>query len=220
MVAVAGGEGESRRQQRRAHHQNVSRTQLLDAAEQLFGQRGYYETTLKEVAELAEFSVGSVYSFFEDKEDLYLHVFLRRGEEFLPAMREAAGGDGSALDQLHRLVDFEVGYFRAHPHFGRLYLRSTRTGMTQSNESPVDDTLGANVESAMAIQTAVFARGQAEGVFRRGDPAVLARLFSGLVAAYQSIDPAVVDADRGAGERLGLADLHEIIDGAFRRVLP
>ena len=47
-----------RREQRRRRHQLLSREQLLDAAEEIFGRKGYHDTTLKEVAELAEFSVG------------------------------------------------------------------------------------------------------------------------------------------------------------------
>ena len=69
----------SRRQQRRQQHHELSRSQLLDAAEEVFGRRGFHGTTLKEIAELAEFSVGSVYSFFGSKEDLFQQIFLRRG---------------------------------------------------------------------------------------------------------------------------------------------
>jgi AcrR family transcriptional regulator len=47
-----------RREQRRQRHQLLSREQLLDAAEEVFGRKGYHATTLKEVAELAELSVG------------------------------------------------------------------------------------------------------------------------------------------------------------------
>jgi AcrR family transcriptional regulator len=54
-----------RREARRLAQQSVGRAQLLDAAEFVFGRKGFHETTLKEVADLAEFSVGSVYSFFE-----------------------------------------------------------------------------------------------------------------------------------------------------------
>ncbi|MEY2448468.1 MAG: hypothetical protein QOH79_1944, partial [Acidimicrobiaceae bacterium] len=57
----------SLREERRLRQQEVGRTQLLDAAEEVFGQKGFHDATLKEVAELAEFSVGSVYSFFENK---------------------------------------------------------------------------------------------------------------------------------------------------------
>ncbi len=204
----------SRREQRRQLHQDLSRTQLLDAAEEVFGAKGFHDTTLKEIAELAEFSVGSVYSFFENKDDLFLHVFLRRGEEFLPGMEAAATGGDDAVAQLHALVDFEVGFFRQHPHFGRLYLRTSSTslpggGLEQSEE------LATNFDRAMGVQADIFRRGQARGTLRVGDPQVLGRLFTGLVAAYQATDPAVVADPPLTDERLPLADLHDIVDRAF-----
>ena len=73
-----------RREQRRRRHQLLSREQLLDAAEEIFGRKGYHDT-LKEVAELAEFSVGSVYSFFDNKDDLFRQIFLRRVRSSCPS---------------------------------------------------------------------------------------------------------------------------------------
>jgi AcrR family transcriptional regulator len=205
----------SRREQRRLLHQDLSRTQLLDAAEEVFGAKGFHDTTLKEIADLAEFSVGSVYSFFENKDDLFLSVFLRRGAEMLPGMQAVIDAGGTPTEQLHRLVDYEVGYFRDHPHFGRLYVRSA-TGTAPAAEMPDSPPLSQNFASAMAIQADVFARGQRSKEFRDGDPTVLARLFSGLVSAYQSVDPAVV-SDDDRSERLPLEALHEIIEAAFAR---
>src|SRR3954451_24484781 len=96
--SVDGDHLASRRAQRRLLHQDLSRSQLLDAAEEVFGRKGFHATTLKEIAELAEFSVGSVYSFFDNKDDLYLNVFLRRGAEFLPGMDALVAGPGDALE--------------------------------------------------------------------------------------------------------------------------
>ena len=107
MAETSAPERPSRRSQRRLQHLDLSRAQLLDAAEEVFGAKGYYATTLKEVADLAEFSVGSVYSFFDNKGDLFAQVFLRRGAEIVEAMREAVEG-GTPDEQLHGLVDAEV----------------------------------------------------------------------------------------------------------------
>jgi TetR/AcrR family transcriptional regulator len=204
----------SPRLRRRQQHQELSRTQLLDAAEEIFARKGYHETTLREIAELAEFSVGSVYSFFESKNDLFLSVFLRRGDEFMPALRELLASGGTPRERLHRLVDFEVGFFRRHPHFGRLYLR-TSSITNPAPETEVDRALSGNFSEAMDLQAQLFADGQRAGEFRPGDPHVLARLFSGLVSAYQSVDPAVVGHDPGATEPLPAEQLHEIVAAAF-----
>ena len=205
---------ESRREQRRQLHQDLSRAQLLDAAEEVFGAKGFHDTTLKEIAELAEFSVGSVYSFFENKDDLFLNVFARRGAEFMPGMEAAAEAGVDPLAQLHGLVDYEVGFFRRHPHFGRLYLRASSASLP-GVELPLSKTTADNFERAMEVQAGVFRRGQAAGVLRDGDPHVLGRLLSGLVASFQSTDPAVVGDDPDA-ERLPLVDLHDIVERAFR----
>ena len=58
------------REQRRQRQLDLARDQLLDAAEEVFGRRGFHDASIKEIAELAEFSVGSVYTFFENKDDL------------------------------------------------------------------------------------------------------------------------------------------------------
>jgi len=205
---------ESRREQRRLQQQDLGRTQLLDAAEEVFGDRGYHDTTLKEVADLAEFSVGSVYSFFQNKDDLFLHVFLRRGEAFLRGLRDAVRGEDPPVDKLRAIVAFEVGFFREHPHFGRLYLRTATRSAFPGRDA--DGTYGAGLEEAMAIHAGVFRAGQADGTLRTGDVLVLAELLSGLVRAYLAIDPLVVGAgaDRKR-ERLTLEELEAIVVDTF-----
>ena len=148
ICRMAGTSTTGRREQRRLQHQDLSRGQLLDAAEEVFGRKGFHEATLKEVAEMAEFSVGSVYSFFDNKDDLFRQIFVRRGDEFMPGMRDALRDEGSPLDQLHRLVDFEVGFFRSHPRFGRLYLRYS-SATTLSADREIDAVMAANYAESM-----------------------------------------------------------------------
>jgi hypothetical protein len=71
----------------------------------------------------------------------------------------------------------------------------------------------ADVAHAMATQAGLIRHGQAAGEIRVGDPDVLARIFSGIIQAYQATDPASV-GDAG-DERLPLTDLHALIEGAF-----
>ncbi len=207
-----------RRTQRRLRQQDLSRTHLLDAAEEIFGSRGFALATLKEIAELAGFAVGSVYLFFPSKEELFRHVWVRRGAEFMPGMAEAldASDGADVVTRLHRLVDFQVGFFRSHPAFGRLYLRFTGTA-DAAHGVTVDPSVQLRFDEAMRLQADLFTEGQRTAVFRDGDPAVLSRIFSGIVHGYQSLDPAVMTGDPTAGERLSIRSLHEIVEGAFVR---
>jgi AcrR family transcriptional regulator len=192
----------------------LSRAQLLDAAEEIFGHKGFHATTLKEIAELAEFSVGSVYSFFESKEDLFRQIFQRRREEFMPAVRAVVEGDGLPMQVLRALVDYEVSFFRKHPHFGRLYLRQVSPSLLGVTVM-MDEYVRSGYEEAIELRAELFARGQREKVFRAGDPVSLSRMLSGMVSAFQSQDPAVVDDLPAEQERLTLETLHQMIEAAF-----
>lgn len=56
------------RQQERSE---ATRTRLLDAALGLFSQQGYRATSMRQIAEAAELSMGNVYYHFDSKEALF-----------------------------------------------------------------------------------------------------------------------------------------------------
>ncbi len=59
----------------RAERQAQTRSQLIEAAAQVFAQRGFQAASVEEIAEEAGYSHGAVYSNFEGKADLFLAVF-------------------------------------------------------------------------------------------------------------------------------------------------
>jgi len=203
---------ESLREQRRQVHQELSRAQLLDAAEEVFGRKGFHATTLKEIAELADFSVGSVYTFFDNKDDLYASVWLRRGAEFLPAFERLVAGIDDGLRGLMDIARYEIGFFRDRPAFSRLYIGST-TSVLPIAAAVAPPAVAENAARVLALQADVIARGQHEGVIRDGDPHALARLFSAMVQAFQSMDAALVPG----GHSLGVDEFVALLHGAFSR---
>ena len=58
-----------------------NRARVLEAARNVFMERGYHGATLEQIAEEAGFSKGVVYSQFESKADLFLALLEQRIEE-------------------------------------------------------------------------------------------------------------------------------------------
>ena len=200
------------REQRRRALLEFHREHLLDAAEAVFGARGFQDATIKEIAERAEISVGAVYGIVDGKEDLLAQTLARRGTQFLAEMERVVAGVDDPRATLHALADAQIDFFRRHPAFGRLWLRSAGPGRFGLSPSSLDR-LGVNADRSMEMEAEVIRRGQVAGVVRSGDPTALAAIFSGIVQAYQANDPASV-GETGA-ERLSLADLHALVEGAF-----
>ncbi|GEM_PF-1326492 len=59
---------------------------LLDAAVTVFARKGYERASLDEIADLAGFSKGAVYSNFDSKEDLFLAVVEERSSRYLDTL--------------------------------------------------------------------------------------------------------------------------------------
>ncbi|MEW5872493.1 MAG: TetR/AcrR family transcriptional regulator [Chloroflexota bacterium] len=51
--------------------------QILDAASRLFAEKGFHRTTTKEIAEAAGLSEGTLYNYFESKNDLLFGIMAR-----------------------------------------------------------------------------------------------------------------------------------------------
>lgn len=76
-----------------------TRQYLLAAAAHVFAERGFHGASLDEVAAVAGFTKGAVYSNFKNKEDLFLALLESRYQEELAAVRatlEASEGPPEA----------------------------------------------------------------------------------------------------------------------------
>lgn len=78
----------SRNRLSREESQAQTRARLLESARFLFGRDGYAATSVERIAEHAGYSKGAAYANFEGKEDLFLAVLKRQGQEPLDALAE------------------------------------------------------------------------------------------------------------------------------------
>jgi AcrR family transcriptional regulator len=62
----------------RAEKQAETRAQLLDAAEEVFRERGFAAATIEEITHRAGYSRGAFYSNFESREQLFVELLHRR----------------------------------------------------------------------------------------------------------------------------------------------
>jgi len=107
----------------------ATRQALLDAALELFSERGFHGTNTKEVAARAGVATGSVYRYFTNKKALFLAVMSRmedamRGQIF-GLGRELAASGAPPRQTMERLVGFALEAHRPHRAFHREVLAMT-----------------------------------------------------------------------------------------------
>lgn len=85
----------------RAEQQEQTRLALLDAAIDLFIERGIEATPIEAICEAAGFSRGAFYSNFESKDELYLEAFRRFLDQLHAAARPPAAETVDAPDRAY-----------------------------------------------------------------------------------------------------------------------
>lgn len=72
-----------------------TRQRIVDRALELFEQRGYEQTTLRDIAEAAGVSIGLAYRYFRRKEELVLALYERLSERVAMTAQLPAGSIGT-----------------------------------------------------------------------------------------------------------------------------
>jgi AcrR family transcriptional regulator len=92
----------------RAQSKLKTRRRVLDAARQLFMERGYEAATIRDIASQAGLSTGAVFASFVDKTDLFNAVMAEDFQRQVEALRLAAKPDAKVEDAI--IAVFETGY--------------------------------------------------------------------------------------------------------------
>jgi AcrR family transcriptional regulator len=200
-----------RRAERRAARRAENRTEILDAAEKVFGADGIRDGSLRKIATESGFSTAAIYLFFDNKQDLVAETLSRRGDELIAALSAEADLDLAPIDKLHHIVDTTVTFFTERPHFAQLlrHLRGS-AAITGPVLAEFDTDASPGFDQAMAILATIVADGQQHGEIRAGSPRALAHLYSVLVNEFVLLGNANDD------ESLTSPQFHDLVDGALR----
>jgi len=110
------------------------RNAILAAAFSAFGESGYHNTTIKDIADVAGIAPGSVYTYFEDKEDLFrttvyggLHTFQEEIKKILVLP------DPFDL-KFDLIIEFGFDLFKkVHPIFQGMFAEPNRLSLFKEN---------------------------------------------------------------------------------------
>lgn len=158
------------------------RKRVLDAATTEFAQYGFENTSIQQIAKKAEISVGSVYKYFENKEELFAMVV----KENLALLEELlllhSSSDEDIMVKAESVLKELLRFSRKHPQLIKLY-----NAITTDSNVEFSRMLAERVESISAkIYTEVIKKAQLSGDVRSDiDPRVFAFLLANIFTMLQ-----------------------------------
>jgi AcrR family transcriptional regulator len=154
--------------------------QILDAAFEVFAERGLASARLDDIARRAGVSKGTIYLYFPSKEDLFREVVRTTVGDAVDDLARRLNG-ASALDDLNTFMEAKWA-FVCSDRFPPLH----RWVHAELNEYPElarfygQEVLG----KSRHLLRGIIERGIRDGEFRRMDPAVASRMLMALIATY------------------------------------
>lgn len=113
---------------RRARNREAIRTRIVNAALALFREKGFDATTTKAIARRARVAEGTVFNYFETKEDVALHFFELEVDHAIAAVRKDPRLRRAPLEeQLFALIQTQLHFLEPHQRFiGAAFIHALR----------------------------------------------------------------------------------------------
>jgi TetR/AcrR family transcriptional regulator len=99
--------------------------EIMEVALSLFSKKGFNNVSMHEIAQKAEFAVGTLYKFFPHKEDLYGEILKEKILELRQILFDALSVTGSEIKQIRSYVRKKTQWFKDNMEYIRLHVTET-----------------------------------------------------------------------------------------------
>ncbi|MBC7249236.1 MAG: TetR/AcrR family transcriptional regulator [Anaerolineae bacterium] len=158
--------------ERRAREKARRRQEILQAAREVFFERGFHQATVDDVAFRAEVSKGTIYLYFESKESILAHLLLEGLALLLAQLNEAyaAHQSLSAEERLWRLARTYLDFSQTHPNYFRLMMAFDRGRFREQISAELYEQILQQSIRALDLVTQTVRQGIQAGEFACDDP--------------------------------------------------
>ncbi len=159
------------------------REEILLAAQKVFAAKGFFPTTMSDIAREAEFGTGTLYKYFKSKEELYFTLIDKKVEEINGLVKAELSQKTSAVERIKKVLDLQFEFFERNRDFFRIY-----TSERSRFEWTVKDELGKGLHQKMVAYIHLLAEVMKQGIeggeFRPLNPLDLAHALVGIVNSF------------------------------------
>ena len=142
---------------------------IFEAADSVLERHGVKGITMDRVATTAGLATGSLYNYFQDKDDLLQFIFARLVEPFFLAIEEIVAGDLPAPRKLEKILRTALDRSAQHKGVIRLLAETDQDHKVRKSTRP----------RFLRLLTSLFEHGIKEGSFRPHNPVHTGHMFLG-----------------------------------------
>jgi AcrR family transcriptional regulator len=149
-----------------------SKKRIIDAAIAVFSAKGYAKANIREIAKSAGISVGGVYLYFKNKEDLYRNLINDWRRDIGSKSEVTVANAGSASEALANFLKMHLENALKHREFILLHIREHGLAFGAREKKKF-------LRAQQDLVAQIIQRGIASGEFRKCNPVNTAMMIMG-----------------------------------------
>jgi TetR/AcrR family transcriptional regulator, fatty acid metabolism regulator protein len=148
---------------------------IIAAAVRVFAKNGFYNSKVSEIARAANVADGTIYLYFQNKDDILISLFEEEMNRVLENVRQAIAGESDPARQLERFAEAHLSLMERNPEMAEIIQVELRQSSKFMKEYKND-----KFHEYLNIISSIIKQGQAQGIFRADiQPGIAKRAFFG-----------------------------------------
>jgi TetR/AcrR family fatty acid metabolism transcriptional regulator len=143
--------------------------QIIEAAVRVFARKGYFNSRVSDVAREAGIAAGTIYLYFETKEEILIRLFRDKMAAFVAALWKAIADEPDAVAKVRRLIHMHFRILEQDPELAAVVQEELRQGQKLFRGPATQE-----IAAYFTLIASVLEEGVAAGQFRSGLPVKVA----------------------------------------------
>ena len=152
-------------------HNCQRREVILEAAQKVFAAHGYHKARTVEIARAAGVAEGTLYNYFESREDIFLSLFDERWGEFTAKVRKKTSAMNHPSKKLKAIFSAAMRLFISNKSLAQIFLLETSAGSAFLNQR-----VSQRLADFLDLIEKILIEGKESGVYNREIDTKVARM--------------------------------------------
>jgi TetR/AcrR family fatty acid metabolism transcriptional regulator len=100
--------------------------EITRAAIEIFGKNEFRNSSISEIAKLADIAEGTIYQYFKNKEELFFSIAEERSQKFCEQLDLHLQGIAGSTQKLGKFVWYYLYFFQTNPNYARTLMLEMR----------------------------------------------------------------------------------------------
>jgi len=161
----------------------IRRTEILNQAEKIFASKGFYIATMAEIADASGFAIGTLYHFFEGKENLYTTMVSEKLDMMYSEIRDAVNMADNAVDKIEKLVRSHFCFVENNVDFCNLFIRGEGATLSKG-KTILRDKMNADYLNHIGFIEEIMRLGIKTNSLKVTQPRMMAFALSGIIRSF------------------------------------